>query len=410
MALRALMLSKSIKEKRDALTALESTDFEKREAEIAASIEEAATDEERAAVETAVSEYEAEKAETESKIETLRSEIAELENELTEIENAAPAETGTEEQPVERKEEKSMEIRESREYINAYVDYLKTGDDTQVRALLTTNAVSPQTGYVPVPTYVESRIRQAWENDDVFSRVTRTSMRGNVKVGFELTAGDAAYHNEGADAPDEEAITLGIVDIIPKNIKKWISVSDEALDLNGEEFLDYIVDEITYKITAFAAAQVISLIKGAPTSSDSDETGQAKITAAPELGTVANAIAHLSDQARNPVVIMNKATWAAFKAVQYAGNYNVDPFEGLTVIFNSSLPAYSSATANAVYMIVGDLRGVQANFPAGDTVKFIYDPYSLAQKDLVKVVGRMYVGLGVVQPFSFTNVAKPASV
>lgn len=409
MALRALMLNKSIKEKRDAIAELEKVDMQQREDELADAIETASTDEERSAVEEAVTAFEAEKADMNEKIETLRSEIAALETELSEIENAAPAETGTETEPVERKDEAKMEIRESREYINAYVDYIKTGDDAQVRSLLTTNAVSPQTGYVPVPVYVENRIRQAWENDELFQRVTRTYMKGNVKVGFELTAGNAAYHAEGAAAPTEETITLGIVEMIPKSIKKWITVSDEALDLGGEEFLDYIVDEIVYKITHFAAAQVVTLIAGASTTSSATATGQAKITAAPALGTVAEAIANLSDQARDPVIIMNKATWAAFKAVQYAGSYAVDPFEGLTVIFNSTLPAYSAASTGAVYMIVGDLRGVQANFPAGDGTRFTYDPYSLSEKDLMKIVGRMYVGLGVVQPFAFTNVAKPAT-
>ena len=143
MALRALMLSHSIKEKRDALTALEAVSFETREAEIAAAIEEAQTEEERAAVEASISEFETEKADTEQKIETLRSEIAQLESELAEIEAAAPAETGTEERPIERKENKPMEIRESREYINAYVDYLKKGDESHIRSLLTENAVSP---------------------------------------------------------------------------------------------------------------------------------------------------------------------------------------------------------------------------------------------------------------------------
>ena len=410
MALRALMLAKSIKDKRDALTALEAVDFAKRSAEIEASIAEAQTEEERAAVEASVAEFETEKADTDQKIETLRGEIAQLESELAEIEAAAPAETGTEERPLERKEQKPMEIRESREYINAYVDYLKKGDESQIRSLLTENAVSPQVGYIPVPTYVENRIRQAWENDEVFRRVTRTYLRGNVKVGFEISASEAAYHNEGAAAPDEETIVLGIVTMIPKSIKKWISISDEALDLNGEAFLDYIVDEITYKIIKFAAAQIVTLIAASPAASTATAPQQAQLTAAPAIGTVAAAMALLSDQASNPVVILNKATWGAFKAAQYAGQFNVDPFEGLDVVFTSALPAYDTAATGAVYMIVGDLgAGAQANFPNGDAARFKINDNGRAKEDLVEVVGRMYVGLGVVTPNAFANVLKPAN-
>ena len=34
----------------------------------------------------------------------------------------------------------------------------------------------------------------------------------------------------------------------PVSIKKWISISDEVVDLRGEAFLRYIYDEITYRI------------------------------------------------------------------------------------------------------------------------------------------------------------------
>ena len=136
-----------------------------------------------------------------------------------------------------------------------------------------------------------------------------------------------------------------------------------------------------------------------------------KITSAPTVGLVANALSQLSDEASNPVIIMNKATWGAFKAIQYANGFNVDPFEGLPVIFNNSLDAYSSASGNEVYMIVGDLGvGALANYPDGDGIEMKYDDTTLMTQDLVRILGRRYVGINAVADKAFVNIAKPASV
>lgn len=405
MAIKALELKKEIGEIRCALDGLEKTDFEKRSAEIAKRVDEAETEEEKEKVEAEVEALEDEKQDHEDKIQELLDKLNELEKELKELEEKEPSQEAKEERAIENMEK--MEVRESKQYINAFADYLKTGDDRQVRSLLTENASS---GTVPVPTYVEGRIRQAWENDGIMSRVRRTYLQGNVKVGFEISATDAVIHTEGADAPTEEVLTLGIVTMTPQSIKKWITISDEVLDLNGEEFINYIYDELTYKIVAKAASEIVKKISESPAASSATAPGQAQVTAAPALGTVAQAIAALSDQAQNPVVIMNKLTYGEFKKAQYAANYSADPFEGLPVVYKNSLPAYSAAENGAVYMIVGDLGiGAQANFPNGDNLTIKYDDLSLAEKDLVKVVGRQFVGLGVVSPQSFVNVKKPAS-
>lgn len=121
---------------------------------------------------------------------------------------------------------------------------------------------------------------------------------------------------------------------------------------------------------------------------------------------MAEAIGALSDEAANPVVVMNKATWAKFKAAQYANSFNVDPFEGLPVYFDNTLPVYTTTgTAGTTWAIVGDFGlGAQANFPNGDEVTIKYDNLSLAEKDLVKVVGREFVALGAVADHAFTKI------
>ena len=308
-----------------------------------------------------------------------------------------------------REEKREMktneEIRASKEYVDAFARYLINEDDRECRALLTVDA----SGSVPVPVIVDEIIRTAWENESILSRVRRTYIRGNLKVAFELSADGAYVHNEGTTAPTEEALALGIVTMIPKNIKKWIHISDEAIAMGGEALVRYIYDELTYQILKKLSALVVADIKGAPQVADADEASVAKITEAPALTTVADAFANLSDEASDTVIIMNKLTYANFKAAHAAGNFAVDPFEGFPVLFSSELPAYDSASANAVYAIVGDLKGVQVNYPEGDGIVIKYDDVTEAEKDMVKIVGRQYAAHALTACGRFCVVAKPAS-
>jgi len=310
----------------------------------------------------------------------------------------------------EFKEEKremktNEEIRASKEYVDAFARYLVNEDDRECRALLTVDA----SGSVPVPTIVDEIIRTAWEKDDILSRVKKTYIRGNLKVAFELSADGAYVHDEGTTAPTEESLTLGIVTMIPKNIKKWIHVSDEAIAMGGEYLVRYIYDELTYQIIKKLAALVVADVKGASTSADADEASAAKITAAPALTTIAEAFANLSDEAANPVIVMNKLTYANFVAAQAAGNFAFDPFMGLPVAFSSALTAYDSASTNEVYAFVGDLSGVQVNYPEGDGIVIKYDDVTEAEKDMVKIVGRQYAAHALTACGRFCNIAKPAA-
>ena len=125
------------------------------------------------------------------------------------------------------------------------------------------------------------------------------------------------------------------------------------------------------------------------------------------LGTVAAAIANLSDEAANPVVMMNKLTWGTIKGLQANGSYAYDPFEGLPVVFNNTIKAYSAASTGDTYMIVGDLdQGALMNFPNGDGIEFKFDNLSLKKQDLVEVLGRQFVAIGVVAPNAFVKVTK----
>ena len=306
---------------------------------------------------------------------------------------------------MEEREVKTLEeVRASREYIDAYAEYIKSGKDAECRKLLT-NLTATSTG-VPVPTYVEGRIRAAWQKNDIMDLVRKTYVPGILKVGFERSADPAYVHTEGANADTEEALTLGVVTMTPESIKKWITVSDEAMDLTGPEFIDYIYDELTYQIAKKAQSELLAKVIACTASATSTAVAAPAVAGTPSVGIVAKALGNLSDEAANPVIVMNRASWAQFKEAAYSASYGIDPFEGLEVKFDSSLPAYTSAgTTGSTWMIVGDFAaGAQANFPNGDEINIKRDDLSLAEKDLVKLVGREYVGLGIVGDHCFCKV------
>lgn len=351
-------------------------------------------------------------------LEALSAEVDALEtrkNELiTEMKKAQEAVANGAGKVVDKEEEKRMatfdEIRSSEAYVNAYANYIKTGDDKEVRSVLTENGVTAQgsSAGAPVPVSVEERIRTAWDKDAILSRVKRTNVKGILKVGFELSATDAVVHAEGANAPTEETLNLGIVSLVPETLKKWITISDEAFDLKGQAFLDYIMDEIEYRIIKFAADTVVADITGAPTTATKTACSVAHVETT-GIADFVNALALLSDEAQNPVIIMNKQSYAYYKGLAMAAGYAVDPFDGMQVLFNNTLAVATATPASGAVnkiAIVGDLEGESVNFTNGYEPSIKVDDLSLAEKDLIKVVGRLPMGHGVTACGRFAVVTK----
>ena len=368
------------------------------------------------ASEIAVETAEADKDQLEalnSELDSIEERKTALKVEIEETRKAAEAVANGAGKTIEtRKDEKKMadiEIRNSKEYIDAYAEYIKSGNAMECRKLTSENDTTPNgTGTVAVPEFVYDIVKTAWQREGIMSLVRKSYLKGNLKVQFEISGTDAVIHTEGDTAVSEQTLVLGIVTLVPQSIKKWISISDEVYDLRGEEFLRYIYDELAYRIAKKAADTVVAKIEACGTVSTTTCPGVPKYTAASvSVGSVAQAMALLSDEAANPVVMMNKATWGAFKAAEYAGSYPVDPFEGLPVVFNNTIKAFSAASTGDTYAIVGDLgHGALANFPNGEGITFKFDELSKKKEDLIEVLGREYVALGVVASDAFVKIVK----
>lgn len=289
------------------------------------------------------------------------------------------------------------EIRNSEEYINAFANYLKNNDDSECRALLSTNV---QNGVVPVPEYIEGRIRTAWEQSSIMSLVRKTFVRGNLKIGFELSASGAVVHTEGGPAIDPETLTFGIVTLIPQSIKKLIQVSDEALDLAGREFLDYLYDELMYQITKKAEAELIKLIIEAPAAATAQSVGVPVVNAESlTIASIIEAEGKLSGEATNAVIATTRANAAALKAAALSASYAIDPFDGMNVVY------VSETDLDGAFAIVGDFGlGAHANFPNGAEIQIKFDDHTDMARDLVNILGRMFVGFGLVADKAFVKI------
>ena len=58
---------------------------------------------------------------------------------------------------------------------------------------------------------------------------------------------------------------------------------------------------------------------------------------------------------------------------------------------------------------MGDLAGLQVNFPEGDDIVLKFDDISLSESDLVKITGRIYAAHDVTGPGRLVNIKKPAA-
>ena len=373
---------------------METAALEERKAEITSQVTEERSLEELNA-------FEEELRAIKEELDARKSEADERKAAVEEILNGA-GEVTNKIEPIEERKMENIEIRNTPAYIDAYAEYIKTGDDKECRALLTENV----SGTVPVPEFVYDEVKTAWERNEITRRVRKAYMKGNIKVGFEISSTGATVHTEGDSPVSEETLTLGVVNMIPKTIKKWISISTEVYDMRGEEFLRYIYDELTYQIAKKAADELLDKIMACGTTGTTTQVAVGSITSTQiSVGLVAQALGNLSGDAADPVVVMHPTTWAAFKAAQAANGYNYDPFEGLTVIKNSHMTAFSAATTGVPYMIVGDFGyGALANFPAGEDVKFTFDDNTLMTQDLIRIIGREYAAIYPVACNAFVQV------
>lgn len=278
---------------------------------------------------------------------------------------------------------------------------------------------------VPVPEVFQSYIERAWETADLLTEVSISTIKGIFKVSHEVSATGAVYHAEGASAPAEEEVVLATVRLIPRMLKKWISVTDELEAMTDEEFMRYIAEEVVYQIVKKLEAEILV---GAGQGDDHDE-GVVGISKSNLTVTVKEALTFNSlnealaevDAGSNPLIVMNRETF--FKNILGLADTSGRPIyqimsdnagkplyliNGIRVKFNDAIPAYATASENATWAIVGDFKAYRLNMPNGQNVQTLFDPYTLATEDKSRMIGKLFVAGGVTKPKAFAKLTKTA--
>lgn len=330
-------------------------------------------------------------------LEALNAEVDKLNERAAEIEARANSEkelrakvAGLNVKPVEIIEEKEerkekMEKETRAQLVDALAEFIKGRATQEQRALLlSTNATN---GTVKVSDIVDDFIWTDWDKSPILSRIRKVYVKGNYSVGYEASATGATKHTEGADAPTEETLTLGYIQFVAEYYKKWIRVSDTVLALKGQAFLDYLFDEFGHQLAVALENAVVAEIEAS--------TLAAAVTNPIDNTAAMAGFAALSDEATNPVVIISKTNYATIMNERTTAGAKIDdPFNGMEVLFNNTVTG----------MLVGDLDGVVANFPEGEDFRFIVDETSLAERDLVKIVGKILAAIHLVRPNGFAVV------
>jgi len=285
----------------------------------------------------------------------------------------------------EEENEKMDKIENRAALADAMAEFIKGNATPEQRALLTTGVSG---GTVKVSDVVEDYIWTDWEKSSILSRIRKVYVKGNYSVGYEASATGAVKHTEGdLENPAEEVLTLGYVNFIAQYYKKWITVSDTVLALKGEAFLRYLLDEFGHQLAVALENAIVAEI--------SASTLTASVTNPIDNTAAMAGFAALSDEAINPVVIISKANYATIMNERATTGAKIDdPFNGMEVLFNSTVTG----------MLVGDLDGVVANFPEGEDFKFIIDDKSMAEHDMVKIVGKILADIHLVRPNGFAKV------
>ena len=323
-------------------------------------------------------------------------------------------------------------VLNTKEYEQLYADMIRGRvDEKEVRSYLQ-KRTDPDPGLltsttnIPIPVIMQGFVETAWYEYGKFSRIcAETFEPAIIKIPVESSASGASWHTEGGEAPAEEYITFSQIILQPKQLKKWISLTDELLAMASTEFLRYVADELVYRVilaldeailtrTDLNGEGVIGIVGNANTES---------VSASVDFNVINEAVSNLVTF-DDLVIAMNPKTFfknfmgltdqvgnPIYRVVHDNENRPQYFLSGYRVEFTQGLPAYDDADPGDAYAVIGNFRrGYRLNYPQGRDVITLTDPYTLATADKVRMIGRLYVAGNVVKPKHFVELKVPASV
>jgi len=366
MALRTLMLRKRIDEANKALENLRNKDaeFEKREAELEAAIEEADSDEEKDTCESAVSEFEEEKAAHEENRASLMSKLTELEAELAEEERKANIDSDEEREvePMPENRENNMEME--RRALNDYVRGMETRADY--------NMTQGNNGAVVPTTIAQEIITKVKEICPIYELAHKYNVKGKLEIPYypysDAHVIAAAYKDEMAEL-EAASGDFGAIELTGFELGALAKISRKLINNTDVDIVPFITDQLA---EAFRAKFEAELINGTSNKVTGVLAGVTQtVTATYKSSVTADDLISLQDSVpdalqQNACWIMKPATRSAIRKLKdNEGRYllNADiasPFGytllGKPVYCSDSMPALGTANNKAI--LYGDMSGL----------------------------------------------------
>lgn len=262
MALKTMMLKRSIEKKKDELAALIEQDgiFATREAELEQAINEAQTDEEETAVAEEVDKFEADKAAHEEAKTTLSAEIDGLENQLADEEAKSPTQRAAEPKPDTHKEMNKMP---SYNNIRSLPDHVRAFDALpmeQRQAILATDeaknflanlrSMGGQTRAVTgadltIPTVILDLIAEnMYRYSKLLNRVRVRIVSGTARQVIAGTIPEAVW-TENCGNINEINLGFNAVTLDGYKVAGFVSVCNSNLEDSDIDLMGYVVEALS---------------------------------------------------------------------------------------------------------------------------------------------------------------------
>ena len=357
MALKQLMLTKKIEQRKAALNELleKENELQTRSAELEKAIEEAQTDEEVLTVEQEVEKLEAEQKELSEKKSKLEGEIAELEGELEQLNSKGPKnhERGKETMPKHQKRVNQQEYftREVEEFYNELRSRLKMRANGQV---LPPGEAGAE---LIIPDIVVNRIRERiGDYTTLYPLVDKITAGGRVKLILDVDTGEATWLDQRGALPESDDSALTAVEFDGFKVGRVVYIDNSLLEDSIINLDDYLTKRIARSI-AKALDKAILLGEGAtqkqPEGIIPKLPVENQVTAAPkyeELIPLLGLIDTGEDATGEIVAIVHRQTYyaklatlslhvnAEGKDVVMLPNLSQPNFLGLRVVFNNYMP------------------------------------------------------------------------
>jgi len=253
MALRQLMLTKKIEQRKAALTELleRESGLQARSDELTAAIDEAKSDEEIAAVEEEVNKLDADKAEVTEKKSKLEGEIAELEGELEQLNNKTPNNENRDKTQENERGAKHMPVRNNQDYFTREVEdfYGELRSRLKMRANGQVLPPGEAGAELIIPDIVVNRIRErVGDFTTLYPLVDKITAGGRVKLILDVDTAEATWLEQRGSLPENDDSELTAVQFDGFKVGRVVYIDNSLLEDSVINLDDYLTKRIARSI------------------------------------------------------------------------------------------------------------------------------------------------------------------